>query len=108
MPASRPELPELLVPDAAGLRAWLKANHATCDGVRLVLTRKGGIDFPGDKPPGYADFLYFAFTLGMTFQTSDVTISGAHMRRVVLGHCMAAFVFNMGILAFTVNAIGGA
>ena len=38
------ELPELLVPDAAGLRAWLKDNHATCGGVRLVLTRKGGID----------------------------------------------------------------
>jgi uncharacterized membrane protein len=68
---------------------------------------QGGIEVPGVKEPGYWDFLYFSFTLGMTFQTSDVTISGAHMRRVVLGHCMAAFVFNMGILAFTVNAIGG-
>jgi uncharacterized membrane protein len=29
------------------------------------------------------------------------------MRRVVLGHSLAAFLFNMGILAFTVNAIGG-
>jgi uncharacterized protein YdeI (YjbR/CyaY-like superfamily) len=38
------ELPELLVPDAAGLRAWLRDNHATSDGVRLVLTRKGGAD----------------------------------------------------------------
>ena len=36
------ELPELLVPDPAGLRDWLKANHATCDGVRLVLGKKGG------------------------------------------------------------------
>ncbi len=35
-------LPELLVPDAAGLRDWLKANHTSCDGVRLVLTKKGG------------------------------------------------------------------
>lgn len=68
---------------------------------------RGGIEVPGVKEPGYWDFLYFSFTLGMTFQTSDITISGAHMRRVVLGHCMAAFVFNMGILAFTVNAIGG-
>jgi len=38
------ELPELLVPDPAGLRDWLKANHATSDGVRLVLTKKGGFD----------------------------------------------------------------
>jgi len=68
---------------------------------------RGGLEVPGVKEPGYWDFLYFSFTLGMTFQTSDVTISGAHMRRVALGHCMAAFVFNMGILAFTVNALGG-
>jgi uncharacterized protein YdeI (YjbR/CyaY-like superfamily) len=41
MPA---ELPELLVSDAAGLRDWLEANHASSDGVRLVLTKKGGTD----------------------------------------------------------------
>jgi len=39
---AKAELPELLVPDQAGLRAWLKDNHATCDGVRLVLGKKGG------------------------------------------------------------------
>ena len=36
------ELPELLVPDPAGLRDWLKDNHATSEGVRLVLGKKGG------------------------------------------------------------------
>ena len=41
MPA---ELPELLVPDAAGLRAWLKDHHAASDGVRLVLGRAGGAE----------------------------------------------------------------
>ncbi len=66
-----------------------------------------GLDFPGVTEPDYWDFLYFSLTLGMTFQTSDVTIQGAHMRRVVLGHSLAAFTFNMGILAFTVNALGG-
>ena len=93
--------------------AWLFANMVfTLHYAHLYYLQshgrdQGGIEVPGTKEPGYWDFLYFAFTLGMTFQTSDVTISGAHMRRVVLGHCMAAFVFNMGILAFTVNAIGG-
>jgi uncharacterized membrane protein len=67
----------------------------------------GGLDFPGsDDTPDYWDFLYFSFTLGMTFQTSDVTIRAAAIRRVVLGHSMAAFVFNLGVLAFTVNVIG--
>lgn len=68
---------------------------------------RAGLEVPHTKAPDYWDFLYFSFTLGMTFQTSDVTISGRHMRRVALGQSMAAFLFNMGILAFTVNALGG-
>ncbi|MGL4279935.1 MAG: DUF1345 domain-containing protein [Albidovulum sp.] len=68
---------------------------------------QGGVAVPGTKEPDYRDFMYFAFTLGMTFQTSDVEITGRHMRVVVLLHCMLAFLFNMGVLAFTVNAIGG-
>ena len=52
------------------------------------------------------DFVYFSFTLGMTFQTSDIAITGAHIRKVVLGHTAAAFLFNMGVLAFVVNALG--
>lgn len=93
--------------------AWLFANMVfTLHYAHLFYLQAGGhdrrgIEVPRVKEPDYWDFLYFSFTLGMTFQTSDVTVSGAHMRRVVLGHCMAAFVFNMGILAFTVNAIGG-
>lgn len=36
------ELDELVVPDAAALRAWLLAHHETSPGVWLALTRKGG------------------------------------------------------------------
>jgi uncharacterized membrane protein len=68
---------------------------------------RGGVEVPGTDKPDYRDFMYFAFTLGMTFQTSDVQITGRHIRQVVLLHCMLAFLFNMGVLAFTVNAIGG-
>lgn len=68
--------------------------------------RPGGITFPGRDAPDYWDFVYFAFTLGMTFQTSDVTIEGREVRRVVLAQCLVAFVFNIGILAFTINTLG--
>jgi len=68
---------------------------------------KGGLDFPGTEEPDYWDFLYFSFTLGMTFQTSDTGIKSGRIRKTVLGHSMAAFIFNMGVLAFTVNALGG-
>jgi uncharacterized membrane protein len=65
-----------------------------------------GLTFPGDDEPDYWDFIYFAFTLGMTFQTSDVSIESRQMRRVVTGHCLAAFVFNLGVIAFTINVLG--
>jgi uncharacterized membrane protein len=68
---------------------------------------RGGLDFPDEAEPGYWDFLYFAFTLGMTFQTSDVSITATPMRRTVLFQCLAAFLFNLGILAFTINVLGG-
>ena len=67
----------------------------------------GGIDFPETDEPNYWDFLYFGFTLGMTFQTSDVEISSRPVRRVALFHCFAAFIFNIGVLAFTINILGG-
>ena len=66
-----------------------------------------GLSFPGTNEPLYWDFVYFAFTLGMTFQTSDVTISDQRIRRVVTMHSLAAFVFNIGVLAFTINVLGG-
>jgi len=68
---------------------------------------RSGLDFPETDEPGYWDFLYFAFTLGMTFQTSDVSITASGMRRTVLFQCLAAFLFNLGILAFTINVLGG-
>ncbi len=67
----------------------------------------GGLQFPETPEPDYWDFLYFAFCLGMTFQTSDVTVTAARLRRSVTLHCMAAFVFNLGVIAFTINVLGG-
>jgi len=64
------------------------------------------LQFPGTPAPVYWDFIYFSFTLGMTFQTSDVTIANQSIRRVVIFHSVAAFVFNIGVLAFTINVLG--
>ena len=89
------------------LMAWLFANSVwALHYAHLAAARGGGIDFPGSEPPGYAGFVYFAFTLGMTFQTSDVAITDRQIRSVATAHCLAAFVFNLGILAFTINVLG--
>jgi uncharacterized membrane protein len=65
-----------------------------------------GLRFPGTDEPDYWDFVYFSFTLGMTFQTSDVELSTKQFRRVVTLHSIAAFVFNLGIIGFTINVLG--
>lgn len=90
------------------LLAWLFANAIyALHYAHMFVTRDGGVEFPGKQSPGYADFVYFSFTLGMTFQTSDVDISDRAIRNVVTAQCIAAFVFNLGILAFTINILGG-
>ncbi|SEN71593.1 Uncharacterized membrane protein [Sphingomonas gellani] len=68
---------------------------------------QGGLDFPKCDEPDYWDFVYFSFTLGMTFQTSDVEMTARQVRRVAIFHCLAAFVFNLGVLAFTIDVLGG-
>jgi uncharacterized membrane protein len=67
----------------------------------------GGVSFPDTNEPDYWDFVYFAFCLGMTFQTSDVEINNGRFRKAVTAHCLAAFVFNLGVIAFTINVLGG-
>ena len=67
----------------------------------------GGIEFPGTTTPDYRDFAYFAFTLGMTFQTSDVAVTAPKLRHVALLHSFGAFVFNIGVIAFAINVLGG-
>ena len=65
-----------------------------------------GFEFPGTPEPVYWDFVYFAFTCGMAFATSDVQITSQHIRKVVTVHSLAAFAFNIGVLAFTINVLG--
>jgi|SRR6476620_5053686 len=64
-----------------------------------------GFEFPGTPQPVYWDFVYFAFTCGMAFATSDVQITTEQIRRVVTFHCLAAFAFNIGVLAFSINLL---
>lgn len=59
--------------------------------------------FPGTERPDDLDFAYYAFTIGMCFQVSDVQISSREIRRATLIHALISFVFNTTILALTVN-----
>jgi uncharacterized membrane protein len=66
-----------------------------------------GLEFPGTAEPELADFFYFAFTIGMTAQTSDVAVRSAAMRRFVLVHAVISFFFNAVIIALAVSVAYG-
>lgn len=68
----------------------------------------GGLDFPGRDPePDYLDIAYFAFVVGMTAQTADVSISGRAQRRLALLHGLISFVFNTTLVALVISGVAG-
>jgi uncharacterized membrane protein len=71
------------------------------------LEHEGGLVFPGQAHPAYVDFAYFAFTVGMCFQVSDVSVTNQRLRRETLTHAALSFAYNTVILAVAVNfAVG--
>lgn len=75
----------------------------TADGAEI----QGGLVFPGPGEPVYGDFLYFAYVIGMTGQTSDVAVASSELRRLALVQGVIAFFFNTVILALTINIAAG-
>jgi len=69
--------------------------------------KPSGLLFPGDHPPDYIDFMYYAFVVGMTCQVSDVQVTGPGLRRLTLVHGVLSFFFNTVILALAINLAAG-
>jgi uncharacterized membrane protein len=73
-------------------------------------SRPGGIAFgaeDGQERPGYRDFAYVAFTIGMCYQVSDTTLRDPRIRRTVLAHAILSYLFGVVIVAGSVNLISG-
>jgi len=63
-----------------------------------------GLAFPGDKDiVDYWDFVYYSFTIAMCFQTSDVTVTSPHMRRLTVCHAVVAYLFALAILGLLLS-----
>ncbi|MQA37728.1 DUF1345 domain-containing protein [Rugamonas aquatica] len=62
------------------------------------------LQFPDhDLTPNYWDFLYFALTISVAVQTSDVAVRSRAMRQVVLGQSVLCFFYNLAILGLSIN-----
>ena len=57
--------------------------------------------FPGESEPVFFDFLYVAYTVGMTFEMSDVGAKTTEVRKVVIVQSLLAFLYTtIAISAF--------
>lgn len=70
-------------------------------------THAGGLEFPGDELPGYLDFAYFSFVLGMTYQVSDIEIASKKLRHLALLHGLISFGFGTTMIALVINLVAG-
>ena len=66
------------------------------------------LDFPSRPMPDFWDFMYFAFTIAMCYQTSDVTINGPAMRRLTLLHAIFSFFYVVLIIGLVVSILDNA
>jgi uncharacterized membrane protein len=65
----------------------------------------GGIEFNEEEPPNYIDFVYFSFTVGMTFQVADTNITTKTIRRMTLHHALLSYVFGAVLLGLVINVV---
>lgn len=63
------------------------------------------LTFPGQSSPDLWDFMYYSFTIAMCFQTSDVSIGSATIRRLTLMHAIYSFFFVSMIIGFVINVL---
>jgi uncharacterized membrane protein len=63
----------------------------------------GGVDFPGQAPKTYHEFIYMAVCIGASAQVSDFNITSTRFRNLVTIHALLAFFFNTMILALGIN-----
>jgi uncharacterized membrane protein len=72
---------------------------------RMFYGDHGGIDINEEREPDYHDFLYVAFTIGMTYQVSDTNLTSKPVRRAALGHALLSYGYGTVIIAVMINVI---
>lgn len=80
----------------ARLYAWLDDTHLP-----------GAVEFPGTPSPRFADFMYMAFTIGVSTAVSDNLVKHSRMRLYILFHAVVSFLYNTAVLAVAIKFILG-
>jgi uncharacterized membrane protein len=62
-------------------------------------------EFPDSVTPSYGDYLYFSFTVGTSFATSDAIVRSPRARLVVMVHSIAGFFYNALVVAIAFQVL---
>lgn len=61
--------------------------------------------FNQDEDPSYSDFAYAAFSIGMSYNASNVNESSTPSRRITLGHALLSYFFGTFVVAVAINLV---
>jgi uncharacterized membrane protein len=64
-------------------------------------------DFDQDEEPSYSDFAFTAFSIGMSYNASNITQSSTPSRRIAMGHALLSYFFGTFVVAVAINLITG-
>ncbi len=103
----------------AMILSWMLLHASFARQYETLLRRKpaeGGLRFPVDLDQGASttvhvpnptDFLYFSFSIGATFATSDVDVTTTRMRWHVMTHSVISFFYNAAVVAYAIAVLIG-
>lgn len=80
---------------------YIRLYHSVDEGASEPVFRFENID---DKP-SMLDFLYLACGVGMTYNSSEVSMKSSRMRSIVLSHQLVSFFFNTVVLAMSIGVV---
>lgn len=57
------------------------------------------------EEPGFSDFLYISYSIGLTYSMTDCSLEDASVRRIVLIHCLSSFLFISTIFSIILSLV---
>ncbi|WP_253871865.1 DUF1345 domain-containing protein [Actinomadura rupiterrae] len=85
--------------------SWTVLHAAYSNLYARAFVADGGLEFPKCEYPTITEFVYFSFTIGTSFATSDVNVLSSPMRRKVAVHSVLGFFFNAVVVAVAIDWI---
>ena len=57
------------------------------------------------KEPCFSDFIYVSYSIGLTYSMTDCSLEDSSLRRIVIIHCIASFLFYSTVLSMILAII---